>query len=300
MAYRFRRKQSVRKNVVRIAVEQIDQAISELADESTDPHEAVHQVRKHCKKIRALLRLVRPALGDIFAAENAWFRDAGRELSRVRDAQSAIETYDALMERFAGQVEASAFACVYRHLAERKRQIAEEQIHLGSQFDQLASELAEARKRARTWVLAVDGFRAISGGLGKTYSRARGALADAYEQRTPEAFHEWRKRAKAHWYQVRLICPARPRKLKARRDDARRLADILGNEHDLSMFGDLLTEERDSFGTAETVDAMLELVHRRQDELRDEARPLGKRLFKQKPKAFLRQIKDYWQSRRKK
>ena len=300
MAYRFRRKQSVRKNVARIATEQIDEAISELADGSMDPHEAVHQVRKHYKKIRALLRLVRPALGDIFAAENAWFRNAGRELSRVRDAQSAIETYDALMEHFAGQVDVSAFGSVRHRLTERKKQIADEQMPLSEQLDALASDLTEARGRVKKWVLEVNGFKAVSGGLGKTYSRARRALAGAYEQMTPEVFHEWRKRAKAHWYQVRLICPARPKVLKARRDNAKRLAEILGNEHDLSMFRDLLAEDRDSFGTARNVDAMWELVNRRQAELRDEARPLGKQLFAKKPKAFLRQIADCWKAWQKK
>ena len=42
----------------RIAVEQLDRAIDEVDDATIDRNVVVHQVRKRCKKIRAMLRLV--------------------------------------------------------------------------------------------------------------------------------------------------------------------------------------------------------------------------------------------------
>jgi hypothetical protein len=53
----------------------------------------VHQVRKLCKKLRGLIRLVRPEF-DNFQKEDEFFRDAARELSYVRDAQSIIGLID--------------------------------------------------------------------------------------------------------------------------------------------------------------------------------------------------------------
>ena len=294
MAYRLKRRQSVAANIARIADEQIEKALAELADDNLDPHEVVHQVRKRCKKIRALLRLVRPALGKTYAAGNAWFRDAGGELSRVRDAQSAIETYDALMERFADQVNRPAFASVRRRLTLRKQAIAEGQVDLDDQLRRLRGELADARKRVKKWSLDEKGFGAVAGGLSKTYARARKAMKAAYEAATPEAFHEWRKRAKYHWYHLRLIHRAWPKVLGAYRKEAHRLADMLGDEHDLTVLRDIVRTEPGSFGRDKDVEAFLALAARRQAELRKAAAPLGKRLLAEKPKAFRRRIKACW------
>ncbi|HKN40971.1 MAG TPA: CHAD domain-containing protein [Acidimicrobiia bacterium] len=63
-----------------------------------DPDEAAHDARKRAKKLRALLRLVRPELGDdVYRRENRALRDAARRLSPVRDAWVLVETLDGLV-----------------------------------------------------------------------------------------------------------------------------------------------------------------------------------------------------------
>ena len=85
MSYYFQQSDtSVERGVRRIAVEQIDKAISEIQE--PDVTEAVHNVRKRCKKLRALIRIVRYAFDD-YKAENASFRDAARSLAVLRDAE---------------------------------------------------------------------------------------------------------------------------------------------------------------------------------------------------------------------
>ena len=66
--------------------------------------EKIHQIRKRCKKLRAVLRLVRPGLSEFYASENAFFRDAARVLSPLRDTQSVLDAYDGLMKRYRGEV----------------------------------------------------------------------------------------------------------------------------------------------------------------------------------------------------
>ena len=97
MAYRFKRgNSSVEAGVRRIATEEIDGAIDEIDDNGLELHETVHQVRKRCKKLRGLIRVVRPAFDD-YQDENAAFREAARALSYVRDTEALIETYDDLV-----------------------------------------------------------------------------------------------------------------------------------------------------------------------------------------------------------
>src|SRR5688572_14268100 len=59
--------------------------------------EAIHTARKHLKRARANLRLLRDAIGKAsYARENAALRDAARPLSGVRDAKVLLETCDTL------------------------------------------------------------------------------------------------------------------------------------------------------------------------------------------------------------
>src|SRR5262245_1303063 len=90
--------ESLRKNIRRIVRAQMDEAL----EGRTGPHEgsrdeAVHEARKAFKKIRSVLRLVRPVIDEEkYREENIHFRDAGRPLTEVRDAKILIETLDHL------------------------------------------------------------------------------------------------------------------------------------------------------------------------------------------------------------
>jgi CHAD domain-containing protein len=73
--------------------------------------EAMHDARVCFKKIRAVVWLVWAELdGDIFRQEQAYYRDAGRRLSAVRDTAAMIEAFDKLTDRFATQLAADALS----------------------------------------------------------------------------------------------------------------------------------------------------------------------------------------------
>ncbi len=205
MPYRFRRKESVQKSLRRIADEQIERAISEIDDPNLDNHKTVHQVRKRCKKIRGLLRLVRPEMENVYQHENTRFRDAARELSYVRDAQSLIETYDKLMDRYSDQVERSQFAPIRRRLTERRKKIAQDQIGLDQRLQEFRLRMTQAQDQLKDWKISEKSFPLLAEGFKKTYRRGRNAIKIAYDSPSTENFHEWRKRVKYNWYHVRLL-----------------------------------------------------------------------------------------------
>ena len=100
-AFKLKRKESEDKGIRRVAHGRAQDAVELLRDDEADPVEAVHKARKDMKKLRATLKLVRPALGNkAYRRENGRFRDAGRALSDARDAQVRAENVDALAERF--------------------------------------------------------------------------------------------------------------------------------------------------------------------------------------------------------
>ena len=79
MAFRFKLAEPFEEGCKRIAREQIERAQCQLKG-SGDPVVAVHETRKSLKRLRALLRLIRPALGEeaYRAGECAFARDRPR------------------------------------------------------------------------------------------------------------------------------------------------------------------------------------------------------------------------------
>jgi CHAD domain-containing protein len=293
MAYRMRRKKSVQKSVRKVAREQIDKAIGEILDQELDRHQVVHQVRKRCKKLRGLIRLVRPEFDD-YAQENTFFRDAARSLSYVRDAQSIIDCFDDLIEHFHEQVDRENFASIRRQLADRRRQVAEDEVGLQQRLDAFLAQMRVARQRADDWKVGDDGFSAVAGGLQKTYDRGRRALAAAYNDPSAEAFHELRKRAKYHWYHVRLLRRIWRDMMQVQRGAAHEVSDLLGDDHDLVVLRATLLDDPDAFGTQKDIQAFVGLIDRRRLELQAQARPLAERVFAEQPKRLVARFHRYW------
>ena len=297
MGYRILSDEAVLNAVRRIAGEQIDNAISEIQSNAIDDPESVHQVRKRCKKIRGLIRLVRPRMDDTYQFENAWYRDAARKLSVLRDAHSMIGTIDSLMERFGDQVDGGTLARIGRQLKDRRSRIVRDEVDVRQRLTGLAGRMQQGRRRIDVWSFPETGFDAVSAGLAKTYSRGRKAMAIAYMEPSAERFHEWRKRTKYHWYHMRLLQSVWDKAMRARREDVHLLSEYLGDAHDLAILGATLRAEPDDFGDVRTVHLLLGLIDRRQAELYSEARPLGRRVFAEKPKHFVERLGTYWEAR---
>ena len=100
MGYVFDPASAVRREVRRIAVERLDDAIEQLdavVEGSADVETAVHDVRKRCKETRGLARLAHSALGDEFRSFDRTVRDAADQLSAMRDAHALLATLDNLL-----------------------------------------------------------------------------------------------------------------------------------------------------------------------------------------------------------
>jgi CHAD domain-containing protein len=293
MAFRIRRSEPVEEAIRRIAGDEVDAAIAEAAARGRSGEEAVHRVRKRCKRIRALVRLVRPQLAADYAIENAWYRDAARDLAHVRDAEAVIESFDALLQHFAEPLDRRAFAAI-RKLLTRRRAATRDRTDLRNRLRDFRHRMREGRGRIESWRLEDRGFTALESGLTKTYTQGRKAMRSAYDAPSTDTIHEWRKRVKDHAHQVQLLRSVWKQPMGARRDEIDALADDLGNDHDLSLLRETLLACSDEVGKPETVQAVLGLVGRRQVELRIAAKAIGARVFAEKPDAFARRIEGYW------
>jgi CHAD domain-containing protein len=102
-----------------------------------------------------------------------------------------------------------------------------------------ANALEQAREALACCVIPGAGFEAVAAGFGRSYARARAAFAAARAGEDIELRHTWRKRAKVHWYHLRLLEPLWPALVESLAAESKRLTEALGDERDLFTLASL-------------------------------------------------------------
>ena len=281
--YRLERDEPIPEGIARVAYGRIDNALDEL-DGQTDSsaEKAVHNARKDMKKLRALLRLVRGETGDqTYRAESATFRDAGRELSGVRDADVMIATLGslALAPEEDGPLRQALEAHKIRTAAGGREQAAITAVGI----------IEGARGRVAGWPLERNGFGTFAEGLRRIYRQGRRNMRAARKEPTAENLHEWRKRTKDLWYHLALLEAAWPPVMHTLADEAHQLSDRLGDDHDLAVLLEWASEHADS-------GAIEHGVGERRLRLQGEAFAYGARLYADPPSVFVGRVESWWET----
>lgn len=287
MGFSFDQRKDMARQVRAIASDQIDAAI-QVAQADGDFHKTIHRLRRRCKKVRGLLRLVRPNFPK-FDIENAAIRDAAKTLSVARDAAVLIETFDQLLDetpeldlprdrlrslRAALELSAAAIA------AGQDRQLL---------FSQFALAMSTIRNRLDDWKLKGDGFDLIEPGFAATYIKMRKSMRAAKREKTALAFHDWRRDAKYHGFQVSLLRSSAPAVLGGRKASLSQLGQLLGDHHNLAVLAGKLAI------IAGPVDpALVRAIAEKQAGLAKKALDLGPQLTVESPAALVSRMEKLW------
>ena len=275
-----------------MAREQLEGAVESLEGRG-NRDEAIHDARKRVKKARALLRLVREELGEAYTAENTRLRDAGRGLSEFRDAAAVIATFDELREQYRDELHKHPLDSI-RHGLQLRKSRAERKADFKVALHEIAAVLSSSARRAAKWPLAADGFAAIAPGLERTFRRGRKAMHVAQREGRPEEYHEWRKRAKDQWYHSRLLQDAWSEVMGGYERSLKQLEDWLGSDHNLEVLRARVAAEPAFYGTPEEIELLMNLIARREKELRASSRTIGDRIYVESPTAYRKRLHGVW------
>ena len=298
MAYVLTPTESTQSEIHRVATERLDDAIGSLdgltGSEPVEIEEAVHEVRKRCKEVRGLARLIRPALGSKFKPFDRAVRDAAATLSSIRDAHAVLATFDNLRAAQAGSMttELDEVRIGQAALA------ADATMQLQQGDTRLAvarALLAVAKEQLDDWSIP-SGFSPLGGGLQVTYRRGKDGLRRARKKTTDRRMHEWRKAVKYLWYQVRLLEHAAPSILEPLTDRLDDLGDALGDDHDLTVLIERLDRDPHAYGSPNAFKPSRRLAKKQQRELRKRAFRLGETLYVEDEQAFVARVKAYWKT----
>lgn len=274
VSYAFEIAEPIPLAVARIMGEQLDRVAALLAERK------VHDVRKRFKEIRALLRMLRPSIGDVFAVENAWYRDAGRDFAAARDAEAARAAVEKLLEGTADD-ERAALAAAKKSL----RRAGLRRGDLDARAENILAQLGDARARVAAWPALEDRFATIGEGMERTMRDGRAALAAVLRDPAPERFHELRKRVKDHWYHLQLLRRINPPVLAGQAAALEDLSRTLGDHHDLDVLRTLLGDA-----------APQAIIDTRRRELETAAVAGARFVYSEPPAAWRRRMRGYWRA----
>jgi CHAD domain-containing protein len=245
---------------------------------------AVHDTRRRLKRARAVLALIRPALADEdFAACDHALREAGRSLAAARDAAVLARTYAKLGVRTATD-KAPPNARPAATVAARKQHSADPT--RSRQCLQAASDrLAQAPLSGRDWQVLGQGLR-------KVYRRGRRRVPRQTGHAPSDALHAWRRHAKRWWHVLEVFEVVAPKRLAGAIADAKKLADLLGDEHDFALLAVRIRGQHGKLAASDA--AILERIDRRRSKLRRRAGMLGARVYADRPGDMERQMHRDW------
>jgi CHAD domain-containing protein len=254
----------------------------------SDPR--IHDVRKRLKHCRALLRLLRRSLGqDAYRRENVRLRDAARPLTSVRDAAVLVEALDGLCPQprqgttFCGSIRAA----LRRESRERRAQLHRKALLSSAQ---LVSGVAQRmRTLPPAQLIRSDAAKAVK----RAYRTSRRAMTTAERHRSRDSLHEWRKQVKYFADQLKSLLPLMHKGLGKTYKKSTRLADCLGDDHDLALLHDKIIQHRKLGGAVDAqVNALLRQLARRRAKLQLKAYRRGKRLFVISPRRLEARVRD--------
>jgi CHAD domain-containing protein len=288
-------RKSTTRRIRRITRDRIESALERLGSKKASDA-SVHSARKELKKARATLRLLRDTLGEsAYKRENAALRDAARPLSEVRDGRVLLDALSSLVKYYGVPASALPLGGFRRVLNRRHSQLRRRILGAPAPLRGTRKTLREARRRASKWHVGRHGWSVLGAGLKRTYSSGRDALERARGEPTNEHLHEWRKQTKYFWYQLQVFEPLWPGPIGQLAQETHKLADLLGDDHDLAVLRERVAETREAFPSAGSHQALLALIERCRLSLQRKAVQLGLRLYEEKPREFVGRMGKYWQ-----
>lgn len=293
MAFKIREEEALGESIRRVACEEISKAIEASRATPNGKGSPVHETRKHLKKARAAMRLLRTEVKrDCFKQEHHRLRDVGRVISHVRDAEVRLQTVKRLREASDGS----------RSFAETEELLAFELDSFLAAFsgwqEEAARKLSLAQSGIAHWRLHRLTRGQVCRTVRKSYGEGRHALKRARKSGEASDFHELRKQAKELSYQMRLLRPLEPVVFSELCHSLKTLGEQLGHAHDLCFVAERLESIAGGEGSKRGRRALRALIDAREEDLQRTALTLAKQFYAAKPKEFSGRIARYFEEPR--
>ena len=291
----FCRNESVSAGLRRIVDELIKRAIACIKEPSTERDEDLHQVRLAIKRLRAVLRVLRPVVSKtFFKRENTRLRSAARRLAHLRDLAVARRTLEQVTDKLESHSQEAAVQEVFEAFLAQTPASSHYEEDRETALRLAARALVQTRHAFQVLPLPERGWK-IEPGLKKLYRQNRTWMKCASSSDKDEDFHEWRKRVKYDFYLLKMLTPMWPNRLGKTVKCLDCLQDKLGKDHDLAVLKSFLVKHLSNLGDRTPVGEVVQYLKKWSVKLRKQSIALGKILFEDKPGYWMKALRKRWE-----
>lgn len=289
MSFALKPGKSIGRQLKRIARTELGSA-SERLLQNPRTDDDVHEGRKSIKKVEALTTLLdqigfAPPRKDVER-----LRAARRALSRLRDADAIIETFDHVRSRFADRIPEHTAAMIRTHLTRRKSQVIRRARAGAGSLVRTGKTLRMIRRSVKRWAAPSIHLSDLPRLLRRSFRASRKTMKRARKRGRAPDFHAWRKRVKILGYQLRLT-ERLVSGLSTQIEEFKELQTALGEEHNLVVLRTTLTRDRGLRHIGSEIKRLRTMSTALQEELRRGALVLGARLHRSSPKEFAKDLR---------
>ena len=295
----------------RLSLDQFDLALTGLRGQSVSRDLAIHEMRKASKRIRALLRMVRPVIGErVYKAENGALRDAARLVSGVRDGAVLVDAVGQMRSRYGHLLATGVFLDLEDRLRRRHQRMLARVLEDDDVLEHVVVELHRARSRYAAWPIDLEDprfqvvrsnrraisntFSSIGPGIAATYRNGQKEMKSSMTAPSNERFHAWRKHVKYLRHQVEIVSPVWPEVVGGLATSLSHLGDVLGDDHDQAELVRMVGSLPDLMPDPDERNLLVALSQQRRRELQAAALVMGKRIYAEAPDRFARRLEAYW------
>jgi CHAD domain-containing protein len=295
MAYELIKEESIETGIHRILNEEILAAIETLENTGKNKDEAIHSVRKRIKKTRAVLRLIRHQVEDtVFKQENIRYRNIGHMLSHLRDATVMINTLNKLRQTYRKEIPYIAFRKARRALVQQQHEASREFFEEKNTILLVLDALKEASQHIHDISVEEDSFAAFAPNMKTIYKRGRKAFDLAVQDPSAHNFHELRKEVKHLGYHTRILNPLWPGFFQAYAKELDRLAELLGDDHDMGVLAEQIESGKVSFARKATTVKFLSAIAKQREFIQQQIYPLAQRILAETSGDFINRFQLYF------
>jgi CHAD domain-containing protein len=239
---------------------------------------SVHGARRRIKRLRSLLRLIRPAIGENdYHAANGRLRAAADALAGRRRAEALVAA--------AAKLHAGHPSSRLRALVESHADDLVISVDFADAPRQALDNVTQFKAAMAEWALPDSTDARVMAAFLTTYRKARKLLAHGMETGDATELHEARKFVIHHLHHLELLGDETKAKPAKRLRDLESLREILGDLNDLDELQQLASRHDPALATA-TAHA----ASRRRRSLLKAATASSQRLFRRKARAFAKRI----------
>ncbi|HZP21406.1 MAG TPA: CHAD domain-containing protein [Bauldia sp.] len=283
MGDKIRRREPIERGLWRLLDRDIEEAFAELSGNG-GREERIHRARQKLKRVRSLVRVLKPAIGEKASIAKEMLSGAARLLARARDADAAAASARGLLSA-APDSRAIGLDKVVEEFDRRANEAHSQSTPIREVEKRLGRARTMLRDAARD---GGNGTRLLTHALGRSYRKGRKAMRRAETSLATPDLHRWRKSVKDLWHLLRLARKHLPRRAERDAADLARLAEALGLDHDHAMLAERLAL---SPSADPALMRQLALIAQERRRLEKEAFAIGARLYRRSPGGWARKVK---------